>query len=70
MHDSKSNHSVVKRDVSSRKANNDAAKGNATLKHPNWYEKAELSISAQRPSTKSRSQKIQNVWSMRKIRGF
>jgi hypothetical protein len=71
VHDSKLDHSIVKRDVSARKGKNDAAKGEATLKLPNWYEKAELSISAAlRPSTKPKSQKVENVWSMRKIRGF
>ena len=71
MHHSKLNRPTVKRDVSSRKANDDAAEEEATLKLPNWYEKAELSISvALRPSKKPHSQKITNIWSMRKIRGF
>ena len=62
---------TVKRDVSSRKANDGAAEEEATLKLPNWYEKAEQSISvALRPSKKPHSQKFRNVWSMRKIRGF
>jgi hypothetical protein len=71
VHHSKLNRPTVKRDVSSRKANDDAAEEEATLKLPNWYEKAELSISvALRPSKKPHSQKITNIWSMRKIRGF
>lgn len=65
------NHSIMNRDTSSRKGNSGAAKAEARLKLPDWYTKAELSVSAaERPSTKPHSQRIENVWSMRKIRGF
>jgi len=71
MHDSKLDDSSQKRDVSAGKGKNDAAKGVATIHLPNWYQKAELSISAAlRPSAKPKSQKVENVWSMRRIRGF
>ena len=71
MHDTKPDHSIMKRDASPRKGNSDAAKTEARLKLPDWYAKAELSVSAvERPGAKPHSQKIENVWSMRKIRGF
>jgi hypothetical protein len=71
VHHSKLNRPTVKRDVSSRKANDGAAEEEGALKLPSWYEKAELSISVGlRPSKKPHSQKIKNVWSVRKIRGF
>jgi hypothetical protein len=59
-------YSAVERDTSPNKS----AKEAETPKSPDWYGKAELSISAaDRPSTKPKSQKIENVWVMRKIRG-
>jgi hypothetical protein len=68
---SKLNRPAVKRDASSRKANDGAAEEEATLRLPNWYGNAEQSIGvALRPSKKPHSQKITNIWSMRKIRGF
>jgi hypothetical protein len=71
VHDSKLDHSIMKRHASSRKGNSGAAKAEARLKLPDWYAKAELLVSAAgRPSTKPHSQKIEKVWSMRKIRGF
>ena len=65
MHHSKLNRPTVKRDVSSRRANDGAAEEEGALKLPGWYEKAELSISVGlRPSKKTNYKKIMNVWSM------
>jgi hypothetical protein len=63
----KHDHRAVEGDTSPNKI----AKEAGTPKSPDWYGRAELSISAaNRPSTMSKSQKIENVWTMRKIRGF
>jgi len=37
VHDSKLDHSIMKRDASSRKGNSGAAKAEASLKLPDWY---------------------------------
>jgi hypothetical protein len=42
VHDSKLDHSIMKRDASSRKGNSGAAKAEARLKLPDWYAKAGL----------------------------
>jgi hypothetical protein len=58
VHDSKLDHSIMKRDASSRKGNSGAAKAEASLKLPDWYAKVELSVSAaERPTTKPHFQK-------------
>ena len=65
---------LVKRDASpseTKGAVSKTAKEEETLKSNDWYEKAALSISAARKrNAKSRSVKSEDLWSMRKIRGF
>lgn len=64
---SKLGHRAVERDASPNKI----AKAVGSPQPPDWYGKAEISISvANRPSAKPKSQKIENVWVIRKIRGF
>jgi hypothetical protein len=54
-----------------KRAISKTAKEGETLKSNDWYEKAALSISAARKrNAKSRSVKSEELWSMRRIRGF
>jgi hypothetical protein len=46
VHDSQLDHSIMKRDASSRKGNSGGAKAEASLKLPAGYANAELSVSA------------------------
>jgi len=59
----------MKRDLSSRKANDGVAEEEATLMLPNWYEKAELSISGLKaeqkvsfPKNYERLEHAKNSW--------
>jgi hypothetical protein len=71
VHDNKLDRSVVKHDIAPRKGNNGKTRVAASLNLPDWYAKAELSVSAaQRPSAKPKSEQIENTWTLRKIRGF
>jgi hypothetical protein len=66
VHDIKLDHSIA-----SPKGNIDSTKEEANLKNSDCYEKAKLSISAaKRLKTKSKTQNIGDVWSMRKARGL